>query len=115
MAAGVASIGRQVGGTATVRHFRLAVGFALAALAAGLLLYAAERYLLRPEHRFIESPASVMMRACGLAHFWIGWLFLFTAPPLRGRGPLLRLLGLTALGAALCGLCAVCGTGNHPL
>jgi hypothetical protein len=100
--------------TRTVRHFQLAVAFALAAVAVGFLLYFVEKSLLRLENRFVENPASVMMRACGLAHFWIGWLFLFTSPALRQRSAQLRLLGLIALGVALCALCALGGASQNP-
>jgi hypothetical protein len=100
--------------TLTVRQFCLAVGFALAVLATGCGLYVVETCLIRPEHRFIENPGSVMMRACGLAHFWIGWLFLFTSPRLRSRRALLQLLLLTAMGLALCWLCAQIGSLHHP-
>ncbi len=114
MAAGVATFGCRWQASRTVRHFGLAVGFALAAVAVGFVLYAAEKYWLCPERRFIENPAAVMMRACGLAHFWIGWLFLFTSPALRHRRSLLRLLALTGLGAALCFLCAAWGASQNP-
>ena len=53
--------------TRTVRQFGLAVGFALAALGAGCLLYLVETCLLQLDRRFIENPGAVMMNACGLA------------------------------------------------
>lgn len=100
--------------TRTVRHFALAVGFALVALAAGSAIYLAEKYLFDLEDRFVENPASVMMQAVGLAHFWIGWLFLFTSPSLRAPRALRRLVLLTLLGIALCWVCALCGASRNP-
>lgn len=104
----------SVAATVTVRRFRLAVGFAVAAVAVGALLYLAEKLLFAAETRFVENPASLMMRACGLAHFWIGWLFLLTSPRLRSRAALLQLLGWTGVGCLLCAACAACGASQNP-
>jgi hypothetical protein len=105
---------RSVLETKTVRHFLQAVGFAFAALLVGLAIYVIEKYLLRPDSRFVENPASVMMRACGLAHFCVGWLFLFTSPGLRGFTAWTRLLALTALGVGLCVACDSLGASRNP-
>lgn len=101
--------------TRTVQQFCRAIFFALFAIAVGLVIYVIEKYLLQLDRRFVENPASVMMRACGLAHFWIGWLFLFTSPRLH-NGPALRRLGfLTGIGIALCLLSAWIGSEQNPL
>lgn len=100
--------------TRTVRHFWIAVAFALAAIVCGVLLYGLENVILGLEHPFVENPASVMMRAVGLGHFWVGWLFLFTSPRLRNRPALCRLLGWTLLGVVLCVLCGQLGALRNP-
>lgn len=98
----------------TVRQFLRAVGLALLAVGVGCCLYMLEKYLIHPEQRFVENPIAVMMRSCGLAHFWIGWLFLFTSPRLRSRAALGRLAVLTLFGAALCIGCALSGAARNP-
>lgn len=115
LVAGTIAHRQSVLATRTVRHFARALGCALLAVVFGCLLYAGECFVLRPEHRFVENPAAVMMRACGLAHFWIGWLFLFTSPKLRSRSALARLLGLTLCGVLLCTTAACTATTSHPV
>src|SRR4051812_12336771 len=86
----------------TWRQFQQAiVGMALA-IAVGCAIYAVETLLLGCRHRFIESPVDTMTRSVGLAHFLIGWLFLFPSPRLRGPSALLRLATWTLVGTALC-------------
>jgi hypothetical protein len=99
----------------TARQFARAVGLALAMVAAGCLIYFVETCLLGCERRVVENPSATMMRAVGLAHFWIGWLFLFTSPRLRTPRSFLRLLALTAVGAGLCLLCAWSGAARSPI
>ena len=69
--------------TPTCRNFRTATLYALVALGLGGGIYLIETFALASRRRFVENPADVMMRAVGLAHFWVGWLFLFTSPRLR--------------------------------
>ncbi|MCI0680568.1 MAG: hypothetical protein L0Y71_00570 [Gemmataceae bacterium] len=88
--------------SASWRHFQAAVGLALAAIAFGGVIYLIETFVLGCRHRFVENPSDVMMRGLGLAHFWIGWLFLFTSPSLRNRTAAGKLALLTILGAAMC-------------
>jgi hypothetical protein len=88
--------------TATWRSFQVVVLLALAAIGAGGVIYFIETYVLGSRHRFVENPSDVMMRAFGLAHFWIGWVFLFTSPRLRSGPALGKVAALTAIGAALC-------------
>ena len=88
--------------TATWRNFQAAVLLALAAIGAGGVIYLVETYAFASRRRFVENPSDVMMRALGLAHFWIGWLFLFTSPRLRSWPALTQLGGWTLLGAAFC-------------
>jgi hypothetical protein len=90
----------------TARQFRGAVGLALLAVGLGCLIYAVETFVVGLRHRIVQNPSAAMMRACGLAHFWVGWLFLFTSPRLRNRRALGRLLAAGAAGAALCLLAA---------
>lgn len=98
----------------TVRHFGAAVGIALLALAVGAALYLVERCVLSPERQFIENPGSVMMRAGGLTHFWIGWLFLFTSPRIRNRRCVAQLAGLSLLGVGLCVTSSYLGGLDNP-
>lgn len=88
--------------SATWRHFQAAVVLALAAIAFGGGIYLVETYALGCRHRFVENPSDVMMRALGLAHFWIGWLFLFTSPSVRNRASVTKLGLCTLVGAAMC-------------
>ena len=112
--ASIAGIWQRGMASTTVRHFTMAVGFAFSAIGVGVLIYVAEKYLFRVDRRFVENPASVMMRAVGLAHFCIGWLFLFTSPRLRTTASFLQLLALTILGIGLCVICAYCGASRNP-
>ncbi|MBL8795115.1 MAG: hypothetical protein JNM56_14495 [Planctomycetia bacterium] len=97
----------------TVRQFQRAVALALLAVGVGCVIYAVEKYVVCPPRRFVENPASVMTRAIGLAHFWIGWLFLLTSPRVRSAGAVGRLLGLVLLGAALCVVCGLSGASHN--
>jgi hypothetical protein len=99
----------------TACQFRRAVALALLAVGVGCLLYAVETWGLGLRHRVVQNPSSTMMRACGLAHFWVGWLFLFTSPRLRSRPAFLRLLAVTGLGGGLCLLAAWAGMTQSPL
>jgi hypothetical protein len=99
----------------TVRQFRRAVLVAFAAIGAGCLIYVVEKYLLAPPRRFVESPSEVMMRAFGLAHFLVGWLFLFTSPRLWKADALSRLGGLALIGIALCSGFFLAGAMKNPL
>lgn len=99
----------------TWRQFQTACGCVALTLAVGCLLYAVETLILRCPHRFVENPADTMTRAIGLAHFSIGWLFLFTSPRLRNRSTLVRLAIWTALGVGFCWLFERCGADRNPL
>src|SRR5262249_41949220 len=66
-------------------------------------------------HRFVENPADTMTRAVGLAHFSIGWLFLFSSPRLRNRAALARLTFWTCFGVAFCWVFAEFGADKNPL
>lgn len=99
----------------TVRRFLQAVAVASAAVAVGGAIWAVERHVLHLERRFAKSPVELMVRACGLAHFLIGWLFLFTSPRLRNMRAVGRLVAGTALGVLLCLLFAQFGGIRNPL
>jgi hypothetical protein len=99
----------------TARQFRRAVCLALLAVGVGGLIYLVETRLLHVSHRLMQNPASTMMRAVGLAHFLVGWLFLLTSPRLRSRAALGRLGAVTGLGAALCLFCGLSGFAHSPL
>src|SRR5262249_46640681 len=86
----------------TVRNFGRAMAATLAILSCGCLIYAIEKYIFHPRHRFIESPGEGMVRAFGLAHFLIGWLFLLTSPRARHPAAWPRLAVVTAIGIGLC-------------
>ncbi len=94
----------NVAGSQTWRRFQAACVGATFVVAVGCGLYGIETLLLGRQHRFVENPADTMMRAVGLAHFTIGWVFLFVSPRLRNRRSILRLTGCSFVGVALCGL-----------
>jgi hypothetical protein len=97
-----------------VRHFAAAGLWALGAVGVGCAVYAVESLLLRPRRAFLENPTEVMMRAFGLAHFVVGWMFLFSSPRLRSPAAVSRLGLLTLLGAGLCLLFAAGGALRNP-
>jgi len=109
-----ASLGQSALTTTTVRQFRHAVALAVLAVGVGCVLYAVEKFIICPPRRFVENPASVMTRALGLAHFWIGWLFLLTSPRIRTAQALGRLLALVLIGAGLCVICGLSGASHNP-
>ncbi|MCC6420442.1 MAG: hypothetical protein IT429_19570 [Gemmataceae bacterium] len=106
---------QAVRATTTVRQFGRAITVALLAIGTGCAIYAVETLLLRPEREFLESPTDVMMRALGLAHFCVGWLFLFTSPRVRNLRALAWLPALTVGGAALCLAFASCDGLRNPV
>ena len=99
----------------TWQRFQQACGYVVLVILAGCALYAVETLLLHCEHRFVENPADTMTRALGLAHFSIGWIFLFTSPRLRNRAALGRLTFWTLFGVAFCWLFAWGGGDKNPL
>jgi hypothetical protein len=99
----------------TVRQFFRAAALALLAVAFGCAVYTAETCLFAPRRRFVESPTDVMMRALGLAHFCVGWLFLLTSPRLRDGRALRRLFAVALAGAGLCVAFALGGGRSNPL
>lgn len=111
----IAIVRNSLSASPTWRQFQTACGCVGLAVLAGCGLYAVETLLLRCEHRFVENPADTMMRAVGLAHFSIGWLFLFTSPRLRHRAALGRLTFWTLFGIAFCWLFAWGGADKNPL
>ena len=110
----VATIQADFGTSTTWRQFQQACGCVVLALGAGCVIYAVETLLLRCEHRFVENPADTITRAIGLAHFSIGWLFLFTSPRLRNGYALTRLTFCTLVGAAFCTCFAWGGADKNP-
>ncbi len=98
----------------TVKQFVYAIAIAWAAIAIGCVIYVLEKYCLQPPRRFMESPAAVAMRACGLAHFIIGWLFLFTSSRVRKPRAAMRLGWLTLLGVGLCFFVHYLGASANP-
>src|SRR5437899_2834317 len=96
----IAIVPRTLSHSPTWRQFQTVCVCVVLTIGVGCGLYAVETLLLRCEHRFVENPADTMTRAIGLAHFSIGWLFLFTSPRLRTRAALSRLTCWTLFGAA---------------
>jgi len=96
----------------TWRQFQTAFWCALLAIGVGCVIYAIERMIVGSERRFIENPADIMTRAVGLAHFSVGWLFMFTSPRLRNRAALTRLAFWSAFGAGACAIFAWGGDRN---
>jgi hypothetical protein len=99
----------------TWRRFCWACVVVIGVIGVGCVLYAIESLLLDSRHRFVENPAETMMRAAGLAHFSIGWIFLFSSPRLRNRAALARLAVCTLFGAAFCAVFAWGGGDKNPL
>ncbi|MBI3823676.1 MAG: hypothetical protein HY289_13485 [Planctomycetes bacterium] len=99
----------------TWRQFQNACIWVVGMIGVGCAIYGVETLLLDCEHRFVENPADVMTRAVGLAHFSIGWLFLFTSPRLRNRAALGRLTFWTCFGIAFCWIFANYGADKNPL
>lgn len=99
----------------TVRQFRLGVLTAFAAVAVGCAVYIVEKYLFAVDKRFVENPTDVMVRAFGMAHFLIAWLFMATSPRFASW-PSLGRLGVSALiGGVLCYVYAAGGASRNPL
>jgi hypothetical protein len=90
------------------------VVLALLAVGIGCLIYLVETCLFKSRHRVIQNPTAAMMRACGLAHFWVGWLFLFSSARLRTGRSATRLLLVSLLGGGLCLLSAWGGMTHSP-
>jgi hypothetical protein len=114
-AAATAPLWRSGQASATARQFRGAVIFALFAVGVGCLIYLVETHVFASRHRVVQNPTAAMMRACGLAHFWVGWLFLFTSHRLRAGRSLARLLMVSLLGGSLCMVVAWADMTHSPL
>lgn len=99
----------------TWRQFQAAVLLAVLAVGGGGVIYLVETFAIGSRHRFVENPSDVMMRAFGLAHFWIGWMFLFSSPRLRSRPALTKVGILAMLGAAWCAVSWQYGGMKNPL
>jgi hypothetical protein len=111
----VAIVHGSLQASATWRQFQQACGCVVLVIGVGCAIYGVETLLLHCEHRFVENPADTMTRAIGLAHFSIGWLFLFTSPRLRTRAALSRLTFWTLFGIAFCWIFADYGADKNPL
>ncbi len=111
----IAIVQRSLSASPTWRQFQSVCFWVVLVVGVGCALYAVETLLLRCEHRFIENPAETMTRAVGLAHFSIGWLFLFTSPRLRSRTALARLTVCTLAGIGFCWVFANYGADKSPL
>jgi Ca2+/Na+ antiporter len=101
--------------TTTVRQFRWVLLWTLSLAALGALTYGLETAVLRLDRRFAENPVEAVMRAFALAHFVIGWLFLFTSRRIRNKQAGLRVGLATLAGIALCLLFAWFGALDNPL
>ncbi len=111
----VALVQGNLSASPTWQQFQKACFCVAMAIGVGCALYAVETLLLHCQHRFVENPADTMTRAVGLAHFSIGWLFLFTSPRLRNRAALSRLTFWTLFGIAFCWIFAQYGADKNPL
>lgn len=101
--------------TTTVRQFRWVLVWTLGLTALGGLVYGLEKYSFGLERRFAENPVEAVMRAFAMAHFSVGWLFLFSSPRIRSGQAILRLVAATLAGIALCLLFAWFGALHNPL
>jgi len=99
----------------TVRQFRLSVLVAAGAVIFGCLIYGAEKYLFDFNKRFVENPVEMMMRAFAVAHFLMGWLFLFSSPRFRSAASLGRFGVCVTLGIALCLIYGLSGAARNPI
>src|SRR5262245_11793228 len=97
------------------RLFVRAVVAAGLIIAVGCAIYVVEKYAVAPRRRFVENPVEVMMRAFGIAHFLIGWLFLATSPRLHNRKALTQLAGWIGVGLIPCAIFAVGGGSKNLL
>lgn len=111
----VAIVRGNLSASPTCRQFQLACAGVVLALGVGCAIYAVETLLLSSERRFVENPSDTMTRAVGLAHFSIGWLFLFSSPRLRNRAALGRLTFWSVFGIAFCWAFAWGGADRNPL
>src|ERR1017187_7517751 len=111
----IATLPTSLQTSTTWRQFQQACLCVILAIGVGCAIYAVETLALQCEHRFVENPADTMTRAVGLAHFSIGWLFLFTSPRLRNRAALSRLAFWTCFGIAFCWVFAEYGADKNPL
>lgn len=111
----IAIVRNPLAASPTWRQFQWACGCVGLAILAGCAIYAVETLLFHSERRFVENPADTMTRAIGLAHFSIGWLFLFTSRRLRSRAAIGRLTFWTLFGVAFCWLFAWGGADRNPL
>lgn len=99
----------------TWRRFRTSVLVAGAALAVGCIVYLVEKYLVRPERRFLENPSEMTLRVFGVAHFLVGWFYLFTARRTWMPRNLLSLATWTAIGVGAAWGFAAGGGMKNPL
>ncbi|MBI3407706.1 MAG: hypothetical protein HY040_05040 [Planctomycetes bacterium] len=97
------------------RLFVRAVTAAGAIVGVSCTIYLIEKYAVVPRRRFVENPVEIMMRAFGIAHFVIGWLFLATSPRLQDRRAILQLAGWIGCGLVLCSLFAIGGGSKNLL
>jgi uncharacterized membrane protein (UPF0136 family) len=80
----------------------------------GCIIYWLEKQAIPYGNRFARNPVELMVRCLGLAHFIVGWLFLFTSRRLRQPAALARLgLGFVA-GVGLCVVFAQLGALRNP-
>ena len=111
----IAIVPNRLYASPTWQCFQLGCGYVAVAILAGCVIYAVETLVLHSQHRFVENPVDAMTRAAGLAHFSIGWLFLFTSSRLRNREALARLASCTVFGVAFCWLFAWVDGDKNPL
>jgi hypothetical protein len=111
----IAIVQRSLSASPTWRQFQTACACVVLAIGVGCALYGVETLALHCQHRFVENPSDTMTRAVGIAHFSIGWLFLFTSPRLRNRAALGRLTFWTFFGIAFCAVFAWGGADKNPL
>lgn len=98
----------------TVRQFLRALSIALTAVSIGCLIYVVETYLFHFKRRLAGNPINVMMRSLGLAHFLVGWLFLFSSRRLRNGRAIGRLIVAMLWGIVFCAAFARWGGDRNP-
>jgi hypothetical protein len=97
------------------RRFQKAFLLSASLVDVGCLIYVLEKYVVRPQRRFMENPAEMMMRVMGIAHFLLGWLFLLTSRRLHSGAAVGRHAFFGLIGAGLCLAYAEVGGSRQPL
>jgi hypothetical protein len=106
-----------VRGSRTLRQYTHTLLWTFGAIGLCMLLYAAEKWLVRDQlgwihdarYRMFKNPSELPMRLFGMPHIVVGTLFLLSSRRMRGARSLLWLGGLALVGIVLCVLFGTLG------